>query len=151
MKLYVDYDLAAPVKTNGAKAAEEVKEEKDLLELKISLLSAKNLPKTEVEKLIGELEADQAAAGDTRFLLAKLQQLAASSESEKKGTEETKPSGDSGTASATKEENAQKQIDLADQILAKVDFAQLVTDLAAVKLDSKKLLHSSAQAKRLVC
>lgn len=42
VKLHIDYDLAAQVKTSASgKAEEATKEEKDLLELKIGLLSSK--------------------------------------------------------------------------------------------------------------
>jgi len=41
VKLFVDYDLSAQVKVGPSKTEETTKEEKDLLELKIGLLSSK--------------------------------------------------------------------------------------------------------------
>ena len=161
--LLVDYDLAAPVKLASSSAKEDAKAEEkkaattDLLELKIGLMGNKALPKTEVEKLVAELEADPVAAADTRFLLAKLQLLVNGDKQTSKTDEEAAKAtngtdGDSISSTngtlAAKEEAAQKQLDLAGRILETVDFEALVGGLAALKLDAKKVLHSPAQVKR---
>lgn len=150
VRLLVDYDVTSPVKLVGVVKEEAPKDEKkDLLELKIGLLgSAKNMSKTEVEKLVAELEADSIAAADSRFLLAKLQLLSAEKPAK---SDETSGDGDSISStlsSSNKEELALKQIELANRILEAVDFEGTVGGLAAMKLDAKKMIYSPMQVKR---
>jgi len=99
--------------------------------------------------LIAELEADEVASKDNRFLLAKLQSL---DNGDSKEPKSKKSSSSSDESSSTKidPEKVQKQIELADKIVATIDLNAIVNGLSAAKLDSKKLLFSSAQIKRHV-
>lgn len=82
-------------------------------------------------------------SSDVRFMFAKLSQLSAEvvKNSHKEAT--------MATGSCDKLDSLKKQIALADQVLDSIQLSEFISSYTQLKSDSKKVLHSPAQVKRL--
>ena len=158
VKLFVDYDLGASVKTNGtAKADPSEKEKKELFEILTSLLTNSRLPKEQREKLLSDLESDETGAKDPRLLLAKMDKMIIEMESDnkEKAKQQQEQASDAGGEVPLSiniipsSEKLYKLINLADDVLKAIDIDVLSRDLASLKLKAQnKMIFSPKDTKK---